>query len=131
MSACLSLKDHYCSASVELTFRSVLIQGRSRCESMCCYSRQLRLSSPVALLLRVPRVPAHRCQVTAQCWAVECWGHGHGGVMRIIFALMDANGDGKLTLEEFQAAHERIFKAIERPASAPQPWASLTQRGCV
>ena len=37
-------KDHYCSASVEWTFRSVLIQGRSRCESMCCYSRQLRLS---------------------------------------------------------------------------------------
>jgi len=27
----LSPKDHYCSASVELTFRSVLIQGRSRC----------------------------------------------------------------------------------------------------
>src|SRR6516225_9395307 len=53
----LSPKDHYCSAGVEWTFRSVLIQGRSRCESICCYSRQLRLSSPVALLVRVPRVP--------------------------------------------------------------------------
>jgi Ca2+-binding EF-hand superfamily protein len=27
--------------------------------------------------------------------------------------LMDANGDGKLSLEEFQAAHERIFKAMD------------------
>jgi Ca2+-binding EF-hand superfamily protein len=26
---------------------------------------------------------------------------------------MDANGDGKLSLEEFQAAHERIFKAMD------------------
>src|SRR5215472_4751043 len=33
--------------------------------------------------------------------------------MRIIFSLMDANGDGKLSLEEFQAAHERIFKAMD------------------
>jgi Ca2+-binding EF-hand superfamily protein len=26
---------------------------------------------------------------------------------------MDANGDGKLSLEEFQAAQERIFKAMD------------------
>jgi Ca2+-binding EF-hand superfamily protein len=26
---------------------------------------------------------------------------------------MDANDDGKLSLEEFQAAHERIFKAMD------------------
>ena len=52
-------------------------------------------------------------------------GHGYGhhewyrgrGVMepmmaRIIFSLMDADGDGKLTLQEFQAAHERIFRAL-------------------
>jgi hypothetical protein len=26
---------------------------------------------------------------------------------------MDADGDGKLTLQEFQAAHERIFKAVD------------------
>ena len=33
--------------------------------------------------------------------------------MRIIFSLMDANGDGKLSLDEFQAAHERIFRALD------------------
>jgi Ca2+-binding EF-hand superfamily protein len=26
---------------------------------------------------------------------------------------MDADGDGKLSLQEFQAAHERIFKAMD------------------
>jgi hypothetical protein len=34
-------------------------------------------------------------------------------MMRIIFSLMDADGDGKLTLQEFRAAHERIFKAMD------------------
>ncbi len=33
-------------------------------------------------------------------------------MMRMIFSLMDADGDGKLSLQEFQAAHERIFKAM-------------------
>ena len=44
-------------------------------------------------------------------------GCGHGMMspmaMRIIFSLMDADGDGKLTLQEFKAAHERIFKAMD------------------
>lgn len=35
-------------------------------------------------------------------------------VFRIIFALMDADGDGTLSLLEFQAAHERIYKAMDR-----------------
>src|SRR5262249_22863532 len=41
--------------------------------------------------------------------------HGHhGSVMgRIIFSLMDADGDGKLTLQEWQAAHERIFREMD------------------
>ena len=34
-------------------------------------------------------------------------------VMRMMFALMDADGDGTISLQEFQAAHERIFKAMD------------------
>ena len=49
-------------------------------------------------------------------------GHGATGgdavqspvVFRIIFALMDADGDGNVSLPEFQVAHERIFKAMDR-----------------
>ena len=33
--------------------------------------------------------------------------------MRIVFALMDSDGDGTISLQEFQAAHERIFKAMD------------------
>ncbi len=45
-------------------------------------------------------------------------GHGmmgHRGMflMRIIFALMDSDGDGTVSLSEFQAAHEKIFKAMD------------------
>ncbi len=43
---------------------------------------------------------------------------GQGGmmgpvVMRMIFALMDSDGDGTISLQEFQVAHERIFKAMD------------------
>ena len=34
-------------------------------------------------------------------------------MMRMIFALMDADGDGTISLQEFQLAHERIFKAMD------------------
>ena len=33
--------------------------------------------------------------------------------MRIIFALMDRDGDGTVSLQEFQAAHESIFRAMD------------------
>ena len=33
--------------------------------------------------------------------------------MRIMFALMDADGDGTVSLQEFQTAHESIFKAMD------------------
>jgi len=41
------------------------------------------------------------------------YGHHSSVMARIIFSLMDADGDGKLTLQEWQAAHERIFKAMD------------------
>ncbi len=42
-------------------------------------------------------------------------GHGmhSGGMYRIMFVLMDTDGDGTLSLEEFQTAHAKIFKAID------------------
>ena len=41
-------------------------------------------------------------------------GRAMGGPMmfRMMFALMD-DGDGQISLQEFQAAHERIFKAMD------------------
>ncbi len=33
--------------------------------------------------------------------------------LRIIFALMDTDGDGTVSLQEWQTAHERIFKAMD------------------
>ena len=38
---------------------------------------------------------------------------GHGMCMRIMFVLMDTDGDGTLSLEEFQNAHTKIFKAMD------------------
>lgn len=38
---------------------------------------------------------------------------GHGGIMRIIFAMMDTDGDGALALQEVQDAHARIFKHMD------------------
>ena len=43
-------------------------------------------------------------------------GHGmmgHGMFMSMMFALMDTDGDGTLSLEEFQTAHAKIFKVID------------------
>jgi YVTN family beta-propeller protein len=37
---------------------------------------------------------------------------GHG-MMRMMVIMMDADGDGAVSLEEFQAVHERMFKALD------------------
>jgi hypothetical protein len=37
----------------------------------------------------------------------------HAPFMRIIFALMDSDGNGTVSLQDFQAAHERIFKSMD------------------
>ena len=34
-------------------------------------------------------------------------------MLRIMFALIDTDGDGTIEFQEFQAAHERIFKAMD------------------
>jgi len=34
-------------------------------------------------------------------------------MMRMLFILVDTDGDGTISLQEFQAAHERIFKAMD------------------
>jgi hypothetical protein len=38
---------------------------------------------------------------------------GSGIAPRIIFSLMDSDGAGKLSTDEFGAAHDRIFKAMD------------------
>ena len=38
---------------------------------------------------------------------------GHAGLMRLMIILADTNGDGALSLEEVQAVHARIFKAVD------------------
>jgi len=42
-------------------------------------------------------------------------GPGMGGaqMMRMMMILMDTDGDGAISLQEFQAAHERFFKAMD------------------
>ncbi|QOZ53924.1 EF-hand domain-containing protein [Bradyrhizobium sp. CCBAU 53338] len=40
-------------------------------------------------------------------------GMGSSIMFRMIFALMDADSDGTVSLPEFQSAHERIFKAMD------------------
>ena len=49
------------------------------------------------------------------------WHHMMGGAMkgcspvmlRAMFALIDSDGDGTISLQKFQASHERIFKAMD------------------
>ena len=46
--------------------------------------------------------------------AFEMMGPGMGGGMvRMMMILMDSDGDGAVSLQEFQAGHERMFKAMD------------------
>ena len=38
---------------------------------------------------------------------------GQAMIMRMIFILMDSDGDGTISLQEFQVAHERMFRAMD------------------
>jgi hypothetical protein len=49
---------------------------------------------------------------TARMTGQDMMGHMGGG-MRVMFVLMDTDGDGALSLEEFQTAHAKIFKVID------------------
>jgi hypothetical protein len=40
-------------------------------------------------------------------------GMGHGAMMQIVFAMMDADGNGSLSLQEVQDAHARIFAHMD------------------
>jgi hypothetical protein len=40
-------------------------------------------------------------------------GFGDMRAMRIAFILMDGDGDGSLSVEEFRAGHDRIFKGLD------------------
>ena len=37
----------------------------------------------------------------------------HGARMRLVFAIVDADGDGALSLNEVQDFHGRIFRAVD------------------
>lgn len=42
------------------------------------------------------------------------FGMMHGAGMKIVFAIVDADGDGALSLDEIQDFHGRIFKAVDQ-----------------
>jgi hypothetical protein len=49
---------------------------------------------------------------------------GNPLMMRMIFVLLDSDGDGAISLQAFQAAHQRIFKGMDN-----YPARSLTRLG--
>jgi hypothetical protein len=86
---------------------------------LLCAATGARAQSPTT------QQPAEQQQQTEQGGEMGSGEMGSGGMMRrgmmrragiplrIIFALMDADGDGTISLQEWQEAHERIFKAMD------------------
>jgi hypothetical protein len=46
---------------------------------------------------------------------------GRGAAMRFIFAMMDSDGDGTVSLQEFPAAHEKSSRRWIPTKMAPSP----------
>jgi Ca2+-binding EF-hand superfamily protein len=68
----------------------------------------------VAATAQGPMMPQpNQQQSQRQPEAQEGTGMGQEAMMRMIFSLMDSDGDGTISLPEFQAAHERIFKGMD------------------
>jgi hypothetical protein len=51
---------------------------------------------------------------------------GRSGMMRMMMIMMDADGDGAVSLQEFQAGQERIFKAMDADNGCRQGWSADT-----
>ncbi|HEX2446607.1 MAG TPA: EF-hand domain-containing protein [Methyloceanibacter sp.] len=91
----------------------------------------LLLASNIASAQEQPNAGAHEHEApTAKMTGDDTMGHmgggcrmgrgmmghgmmGQGMFKRIMFVLMDTDGDGTLSLEEFQTAHAKIFKVID------------------
>jgi hypothetical protein len=59
------------------------------------------------------RMRSHRMRMMSRERGAGLWGHNHGLGLKMMMILMDTDGDGALSLEEVQSAHARIFKAID------------------
>ena len=55
----------------------------------------------------------HGCMMPGGMMGRGMMGGGSPVMLRMMFVLIDTDGDGTISLQEFQTAHERIFKAMD------------------
>jgi hypothetical protein len=55
----------------------------------------------------------HECMMAGGMMGHGMMGGGTPVILRMMFALTDTDSDGTISLQEFQAVHERIFKAMD------------------